>query len=769
MADINHVFGMYNSHEDIWNIFRLADNIFNDDIVGRINMDTILLEGTKWAAFDSDLGFTRCIFGSNTLTSGAFRFVTDVDNNGNLHLKVNMYSDPDDPDDTPALTYCDYNMGDKNDVLWFSMAWQMPYKSIVNAKVVYQRAQGEIVVTANDATLKTVIVNNFGYMHCVTGLEIDPDATLALDDMGGAYQFSVGNDQLPFRGYGVTPHKSSEMYPAIYKSPSTGVITDATCTNVTIDGRIQPALQNYCYYFNDMYKSDMPFGHSVYMRSDGNLIKYIGSDVGDRTQYNHKIFWEDGSGLGPLQFTLKGSGHVFYLKSSGGNNLQLRGNDGTILAQTTISCGDIFPNSSASGYVNLWLGLRQSADMDTTEGIYKKICGQNPYTIFIIGSFHDWNAAYDDEGQSIPDSFFAVFTQNAIKLDSVGSTLWLVGHMTETDVDPEPPEEGKELEDEPIDPAENPTSSALDIGVISIFNPTNQEMKDLTAEMQQTSILDEITKYFKNSPLEGIMSCHVVPVDVTTQGRDTPHFGNVTFETEMDKVSEQYYTKNFGSIHIDKKFASFLDYAPYTRAEIYLPYIGYRQLDTDDIMDKDVGVIYNFDILTGAILAQVTVNGSVHYQYSGNAVMQFPLTAANHNHLITSIVGLVVGGVGVAAGAAAGGPVGVAAAVGMGASMAGNAFNAAGNVKPEIQHGGSFAMTNGFMSVKSPHLVMNRPVIDVPADFEKIQGRMSNKTKLVSECSGYTEYFKVDVNGIDRATDKEKEMIENILLGGFYA
>ena len=767
MADIDHVFGMYNDHEDIWKIFRLADNIFDDDITGRINEDTIIKEGTKMAGFDSDQGFTRCVFGNKTLTTGTFRFVTDVDNNGNLHLKLNMYSADDTPDDNPAVTYCNYNMGDKNDVLWFSIAWQMPYKSITKAKLVYQRAQGEIVVSANDDTLKTVINANFGYMHCVTGLEVDEDATLALEDMGGSFQFSVGDDTLPFQGYGSDVTKYNyNMYPAIYKSPSTGIITDATCVNITVDGRIQPALQNYCYYFNDMYKSDMPFGHSIYMRSNGSLIKYIGSDVGTDTQYNNKIYWRDGTGNSTIEFTLKGSGHKFHMHSSGTNNLRLLGNDGTILAQSTFSNGFIFGNSSASGYVNGWLGLRQSAEMDTTEGIYKKICGQDPYTIFIIGSYHAWEGAYNEDGESIPDSFFAIFTQNCIKLESIGSTLWLVGHMESTDVDPEPPEEGKEMEDEPIDPAENPSTSALDIGVIAIFNPTTQEMQDLTAEMQQTSILDEITKYYKNSPLEGIMSCHVVPVHVNTQGKETPHFGNVTFETEMAKVTDQYYTKNFGSIKIDKKFATFLDYAPYTQISVYLPYIGYRQLDTDDVMGKNVGVIYNFDILTGAILAQVTVDGSVHYQYSGNAVMQFPLTASNHNHLITSIVGLIVGGIGVAGGAIAGGPIGAGAMLAGGLSAGANMLQTA---KPDIQHGGSFGMTNGFLSVKEPHIVANRPIVDIPEDFDDLMGRMSNKTKKVSDLTGYTEFFKVDVEGVNNATESEKRLIEQILTGGFYA
>jgi hypothetical protein len=153
-------------------------------------------------------------------------------------------------------------------------------------------------------------------------------------------------------------------------------------------------------------------------------------------------------------------------------------------------------------------------------------------------------------------------------------------------------------------------------------------------------------------------------------------------------------------------------------------------------------------------------------QYSGNAIMQFPLTASNHNHLITSIVGLIVGGIGVAGGAIAGGPIGAGAMIASGLSAGANMLQTA---KPDIQHGGSFGMTDGFLSVKEPPIVANRPVVDIPADFDDLMGRMSNKTKKFSDLTGYTEFFKVDVEGVSNATESEKRLIEQILTGGFYA
>ena len=77
-------------------------------------------------------------------------------------------------------------------------------------------------------------------------------------------------------------------------------------------------------------------------------------------------------------------------------------------------------------------------------------------------------------------------------------------------------------------------------------------------------------------------------------------------------------------------------------------------------------------------------------------------------------------------------------------------------------------MTNGFLSVKTPYLVVNRPNVKVPDDFAKYAGRMTNKTKFVSECSGYTEFASVDVNMLT-ALEDEKAEIESILKGGFYA
>ena len=55
---------------------------------------------------------------------------------------------------------------------------------------------------------------------------------------------------------------------------------------------------------------------------------------------------------------------------------------------------------------------------------------------------------------------------------------------------------------------------------------------------------------------------------------------------------------------VPHKYNSYLDYAPYTKAEIFLPFIGFCPLNINDIMGKSVDITYNIDLLSGVCTAR---------------------------------------------------------------------------------------------------------------------------------------------------------------------
>lgn len=62
-----------------------------------------------------------------------------------------------------------------------------------------------------------------------------------------------------------------------------------------------------------------------------------------------------------------------------------------------------------------------------------------------------------------------------------------------------------------------------------------------------------------------------------------------------------------GSIQIDETFKSVMDYAPFSRLTIFLPFIGFQELDVSMVMNNVLHVIYTVDVLSGRCLAKLFV------------------------------------------------------------------------------------------------------------------------------------------------------------------
>lgn len=783
--DIRHEIWMYSgmptgAYTRKANAFILEDSTWNDDSAHTINPEQIEVQGDFFSA-----GADGVFFQISETTSIEIRPVKEtIDEQEWFKFRVIKTVTTGETSEVDTIQEITLHLVEN--VMWAGIAIQAHYKTVLDARAIYGHVNGSIVVTES---FDGAVIGAMNVGDCVVnyiGISA-PYGIKAISATNNSDDIDVSNyedfifGQKEFED--LTTYNRIKIIFDNIVHPIEYEGYDYKCTSRAVNIDDPSSVEKTCTR-TEQYKfgadgSEINFGSSLMYKNEVGGIGFAENGYGGETVESNIVTNFDTGASSQIILT-NANGNKIKTKRIGFlDNYTLQFIDshseviGSLYAEDRDETeapidGEITPVGEGDDVTNLTLFLAPSENI--------RYGDMNEFRLLIQRYF--LSGVYPDaSSQSAFASYTYVIYRNIAYLDAEATSWWLYGSIELEDPDEEDddnndePDEGKPIDDEPIGDASTPSTSALDIGVISIFNPSSQQMQDLTQEMQNQSFLDEIAKYFKNSPLEGIMSCHVVPIDVATSGSDAPHFGNWTFETTMPKVSEQFYTVNFGSIKLEKKFASFLDYAPYTRVQVYLPYIGYREIDVDDAMGKNIGVKYNFDIVTGAILAQVNIDGSVHYQYSGSAIMQFPLTASNHNNLISSIVGLVTSGATTIAGLAVGGPAGAvsgAMAVGGAMSLASSAVHTVASSKPEIQHGGSFAMTNGFLSVKTPYLVVNRPNVKVPDDFAKYSGRMTNKTKYVSECSGYTEFASVDVNSLT-ALEDEKAEIETILKGGFYA
>lgn len=310
-----------------------------------------------------------------------------------------------------------------------------------------------------------------------------------------------------------------------------------------------------------------------------------------------------------------------------------------------------------------------------------------------------------------------------------------------------------------IDVPTLPVTNASSCGMVKMYEMSLVQTQALAGYLWSGAkeFYENLTKMF-NDPMDSIISLSLAPIKPSVSAQTTVEICKYAIDNVTGfPLTSQYASLDCGTVKISPYWGNALDYAPYTKASIYLPFIGTQELNIDDVMNRTVGVIYNIDLLSGACACMITCDGSVMYNFSGNVISQIPVSGKNALEMYKSVISAVTN-TALAVGTGAGG-------VALAGDVVSNGLSVMGS-KMTVQRGGTISATNGVLGVKFPYITILRANQSLPADFHYFKGYPSNITGKVSSFSGYTEVEYVHVTGIN-ATENELEMIENILKEGF--
>lgn len=314
---------------------------------------------------------------------------------------------------------------------------------------------------------------------------------------------------------------------------------------------------------------------------------------------------------------------------------------------------------------------------------------------------------------------------------------------------------------DPIDFPDNPTNGALDSGAIKAFSANNQIITSMFNKLWDSSIFDIPLQFQKlvDNPMDCVISLHAVPVLPTVGSPAEIILGNFHTQVTAGVITSQYVTIDCGSLAIKEYWGSALDYSPYTKCEIYLPFVGIKQLNIDDVMKNTVHIKYNVDIFTGDCMCFVKCGQSVLYTFSGNLKMDIPLTGRANNMGIKGMLGATAAFAGGMMGGAVGGPVGAAMGVGSVLSAAASVASS----KIITTRSGSLAGSVGLLGDFVPYFILHRPVQSLANKFKTFKGYPSNITRQLSSVSGYTEVEYINLQNIPDATQEEMDEIKMLL------
>lgn len=316
-----------------------------------------------------------------------------------------------------------------------------------------------------------------------------------------------------------------------------------------------------------------------------------------------------------------------------------------------------------------------------------------------------------------------------------------------------------------------PSISASDAGFITLFNPTLAQMKSLQNYLWGDLFDIDTFKKVLSNPMDVILGLSIVPFDVPSGSAREIMIGNLGSGVTANVATSQFLSFDMGTLTIQSGVGdSYLDYSPYTKASIFLPYIGWQDLDIDEIMNKTLSLKYYCDILSGGCVAMLKCGGSVLYTFSGQCSLNIPLTSIDYTSTISSALSAVqhvagaIGGFMGSGGSPVGKGLGIAGSVVNGVAGLGSDVM---NAKPQYQRSGSVGGASGLLSPQTPYVELTRPSIQRPKFQDTFVGYPSYVYKKVSQLvgTGFNAFSEIILENIGLTADEMQEL-EEIMKGG---
>lgn len=360
------------------------------------------------------------------------------------------------------------------------------------------------------------------------------------------------------------------------------------------------------------------------------------------------------------------------------------------------------------------------------------------------------------------------------------------------------------------DTSDNPTSDnttpSIPSSMMSIFVPTDTQFEELgnylygeSAKGFFTNLVDTIGSLGTVKVSDYTINCYQCPVAITADGSKALELGWYPTSLTMNYTNKMGVVVSLGTVEVPNYYGNALDYK--SRIQIYLPYIGYQDLDPAEVIGKTLNLSYKIEFITGDCVATITIDDKPMYQFKGNIAYRIPLSQDNFSDVIQQ--GISIGANAIGAGIAVGSAMtplrtgtsmynwaieqanqGVIypAQLETGSQLMNegvenlptaqmsleqlqNKLSTAINTGTNVPHGSSAGGNTGWYMNQRPFIIIVRPRLSMPANYGHYHGYPSNITSRIGDLSGYTEFSAVHLEGLT-ATSNELSELEKVLKGG---
>lgn len=332
----------------------------------------------------------------------------------------------------------------------------------------------------------------------------------------------------------------------------------------------------------------------------------------------------------------------------------------------------------------------------------------------------------------------------------------------------------------------SPNYARVNTGFITPFEVDSTNLNTLHSFLYSETILDLIKNYFAGDATKAIVDLFNIPISPAVEPTSTEiKVGVVGTGAVGNVLSSETATFDFGSIDITQGYNSnsFMDLDPYNKYMIFLPFIGFKTLNTNDIRSiNDTGfkiyLKYIVDMLTGDFVAVIEADHNnavfdndtgtlttakltkqVINTFSGNMRTAIPLNSINSREAITPALGALATAI---AGASTGNPLVMAQSVGSSLNSMANYNNAL------IPRGDSLSGNIGNLTINKAFIVnQESPKYIRTGKSNQLVGYPVYKYMKITKDRGYVKVKDLIMSGFT-GTAKEAEALEALLKGGVW-
>ena len=295
------------------------------------------------------------------------------------------------------------------------------------------------------------------------------------------------------------------------------------------------------------------------------------------------------------------------------------------------------------------------------------------------------------------------------------------------------------------------------------------ELKNLLCN---PTFIDQLNFFFTN-PSDFVNSIKYYPFNISSFcGLSGTYIklGDKTTSVSGARITSIAKRLQIASFFVSRNKNNFMDFEPYTKIEMYIPYFGFYNLPVNEVMGKTVYVYLSVDFDTGIATIYIATSSAVIMTATSKLGIDIPLGASNMKEVVkdnienalkltAGIVTMAVAPAGKVTGA-------LLTAKGLGMAVT-SGIDAVFGSEVRYTRG---TMTGGMDMLASPtsiYLIITYPnAVDVDSSYTRLKGKPCGEIRSLIGLTGFTTVEQMHLEGFSNALNSELQEIESLLHEG---